>query len=217
MHTMFRMPVWFVLTLAAAAPALAHSPSVPDACRVRGAQRVAIGSIQFSPAQLQSYEDDHRVTTTATSRRNCHGGGRSMTLAELIRMVQNTRPPRSGTRDATVRNPTAQRTAAATDPAITASVAPLDTCGVVDRWTYAAANADAYCNAPSRGNGNAYFVVTAPGSFNATDHHAQYADYSQGLTVTCYVCEVPVSGDAAQRTMTLPKDELPTSKPARER
>jgi hypothetical protein len=217
MNTVFRLPFWFILTLAAASPALAHSPTLPDACRVRGAQRVAIGSVQFSPAQLQSYEDDHRVGTTATSRRNCHGGGKTITLAELIRMIQNARPPKAGTQGDTARTARIPGRAVAPEQPAASSVAPLDTCGVVDKWTYAAADADAYCNAPSRGNGNAYFVVTVPGAFNAIDHHSQYADYSQGLTITCYVCEAPTSGYVPERTMTPQKEDVPTTKPARER
>lgn len=193
MTTVFRLLLLCALGLPAAFPALADSPVAPAACKAPGALRRTIASFQFSAAELQAFKDNHPRPTSVTARQ---GMVRRATLSEAI----------------TALLPAAQQAAqtatAAARLSVGASHGPIGpprdpggdaTCGVVDFWLYAAVDAYSYCNAPERGNGQAYFKVTSPASFNAHDHHVQYANFEQGLEGTCYVCEAPhgvKSGDA---------------------
>lgn len=181
MNTLFRLLLLCALGLPIAFPALADSPVEPSACKVPGARRITIGSFQFSAADLQTFQDEHPRPPQPVGARRASPERRA-TLTEAIGALLHP----------SVR---AQSTALARVSANTTTHSlphrPNATCGVVDVWLYAAVDAYSYCNAPDMGNGQAYFEVTSPATFNAADHHEQYRDYGTGLAGTCYVCAPP--------------------------
>ena len=210
MNIVFRLLLLCALGLPIAFPARADAPVAPAACKTPGARRITIASFQFSPAELQAFKDAHPQPQSVTARQ---GRQRRATLSEAITALLPATQQ-------TARTPTA-----AARLAVVATQGPIGpprdpggdaTCGVVDYWLYAAVDAYAHCNAPDKGNGQAYFRVSSPASFNAADHHGAYANFGQGLEGTCYICMPPGRTDVvgpAQRPPADPKATEPATAP----
>lgn len=181
-----RLLLLFALGLPIAFPALADPPVAPAACKTPGARRITIANFRFSPADLKTFETEHPQPHAVSARR---GPARRATLAEAIAALL----PRVSQQATAVPTSSARLTVGASHGPIGPPRDPGGdaTCGVVDFWLYAAVDAYSHCNAPDRGNGQAYFAVTSPASFNAVDHHDQYASYDEGLEGTCYICVPP--------------------------
>lgn len=237
MNTVFRLLLLCALGLPIAFPARADSPVEPAACKTPGARRITIAHFQFSPTELQTFKDNHPQPHAVSARR---GPARRATLAEAIAALrppvaqQATPVPAPSARVAVVQQAT-PLPASSARVAVVATHAPLTvrapigathtpvgpphdlggdaTCGVVDFWLYAAVDAYLYCNAADKGNGQAYFEVTSPASFNAVDHHDQYANFEPGLEGSCYVC-VPPPELKPLEPVTAPRGAVRTAQPA---
>lgn len=189
MNTAFRLLLPLALGPSIVFPALADPPMLPASCKVMGARRVTVGKFEFTEAQLQDYYNRHfHISAPADS----HNRQRRATLAEVLRAVQQ---------------PSIQKLVQPNDPGI------VETCGVVDRWLFAAADAYTYCNAPSIGNGQAYFSVSSPNTFNEINHHAKFTSFAHGLKGTCYICVAPRRKDAIGTAQRPPAD-LKAAEPA---
>lgn len=207
MNTVFRLLLPLALGLSIVFPALADPPVAPATCKTPGARRITIAHFQFSPEDLKTFETEHPQPHAVNARR---GPVRRATLGEAIAALLPARQ-----QAAHVPTSSARLSVGATHAPIGP---PRDlggdaTCGVVDFWLYAAVDAYSYCNAADKGNGQAYFQVTSPTSFNAVDHHAQYASYAQGLEGTCYVC-VPPPRLKSVEPAAAPRDAVRTVQPA---
>lgn len=200
MTTVFRLLLLFALGLPTVSPALADPPVAPAACKVPGARRITIANFQFSPADLKTFQAEHPQPHTVTGRR---GPARRATLAQAIAALL---PPVAQQATA-VPTSSARLTVGASHGPIgpPRDVGGNATCGVVDVWLYAALDAYSYCNAADKGNGQAYFEVTSPASFNAANHHEQYLDHEQGLQGTCYIC-VPPPRMKPAKSVAVPRD-----------
>lgn len=229
MTAVFRLTLAFALTLASAAPALAHAPALPDACAVPGARQIVIGTFRFTATDLQTYQDNHTIPAEILTGRGCGGGGASLTLAEVIGLLHGSASP-GGRSQETAASRAAPPAAARRGVVVSRPIGPvrpggvLDppraggdaTCGVVDFWLYAAVDAYDYCNGPAGGNGQAYFAVTRPASFNDADHHKAYGSYDEGLEGTCYVCQPPFKRNVVE-PIALPKGDVRPVKRPQER
>lgn len=187
----FRFMLSLALTLGIAAPAMADPPLVPPACKLRGAKRITIANFHFTKTDLETYRTQNVILPPMKKRCPPGSNRRRATLTDVLQ-------PGNPSGGKTQRNTPDTNTVA--------------WCGIVDNWLYAAKNAYEYCNKSTLGNGNAYFVVTAPSTFNDTDHHHDlYTTYDDGLTGSCYVCtDVRSTG-----TATAPKDQIKLPTPAK--
>ena len=192
MRAPFRFMLSLALTLGIAVPAMADPPLIPPACKLKGAKRVTVAYFQFTKTDLETYQTQNPIVSASKKRCPPGSGRRRATLAEIVGSGR----PAAGN---------AQRSG----PGAVNTVA---WCGIVDNWLYAAKRAYEYCNSEALGNGNAYFVITSPTSFNDTDHHHDLTTYDSGLSGSCYVCtESRIVGPAT----TLPKEEIKLPTPAR--
>lgn len=229
MTAVFRLTLAFALTLASAAPALAHAPALPDACAVPGARQIVIGTFRFTATDLQTYQNHHPIPAEILTGRGCDGVGASLTLAEVIGLLHGAASPGGRSQEAAASR-AAPPAAARRAVVVSRPVGPVRpggaleppraggdaTCGVVDFWLYAAVDAYDYCNGPAGGNGQAYFAVTRPASFNDADHHKAYASYDEGLEGTCYVCQPPLRRNVVE-PIEVPKGDVRPVKRAQER